>query len=403
MRDLQELERKHDYTALIGALKQRVRENRRVLADPYVKEWCGRRWRNLFISEAVRDRGALKAARRGMFPIPRDKRSPRQRIAERFLKAGEGVPREWELDLPGAQLDEVKNTTFVFCPGLLTGMLPVRAFASAFPAIEEKYGVRIIRADLHPARGCDANAEILSNTIERGAGRDAGGTPIAPGEASPPGDVCLICYSKGLPDALTLLAKHPEVRNRVRCVFSWAGAAGGSYAADEIYKEIETLGRSTTAEALARLPWAMFRGTTRRALRRLADSDIPGAIRDLTTARRAAFFAEYGGILDELNIPFFQLTGATSFWKVPLFQVRDFLKLRKYDRKNDMQLTQDQAKIRLPMAMDLAMLEGHHWDLSYGAFPLMMRIFSPNLSHPFPKEAAATAMFKLAAELGVVD
>ena len=197
MRDLQELERKHDYIALIRALKQRVQENQRVLADPYVKEWCGRRWRNLFISESVTDRAVLRAARRGLFSVWRDKRSPRQRIAERFLKGSEGVPREWELDLPEAQIGEVKNTTFVFCPGLLTGLLPVRAFEFAFPAIEEKYGVRIIRADLHPMRGCEANAETLLRTIERGVGRDAEGTSVAPEKATPPGDVCLICYSKG--------------------------------------------------------------------------------------------------------------------------------------------------------------------------------------------------------------
>ena len=170
-----------------------------------------------------------------------------------------------------------------------------------------------------------------------------------------------------------------------------------------MYKKIEALGLATTVDAVARLPRAMFRGSTRRALAGLADSDIDGAIRDLTTARQAAFFKEHGRTLDGLSIPFFQFIGATSVWKVPLFQIREFLKLQKYDPINDMQLTQDQARIPLPMATDLAMLNGHHWDLSYGAVPLPMRILSPNLSHPFPKEAAATAMFKFAAELGLVD
>ena len=137
--------------------------------------------------------------------------------------------------------------------------------------------------------------------------------------------------AKGLPDALTLLAEHPELRHRVRCVFSWAGAAGGSYAADEMYKKIEALGLATTVDAVARLPRAMFRGSTRRALAGLADSDIDGAIRDLTTARQAAFFKEHGRTLDGLSIPFFQFIGATSVWKVPLFQIREFLKLQKYD------------------------------------------------------------------------
>ena len=403
MRDLQEFERKRDYVALISALKQRVAEDRRVLTDPHVKEWCGRRWRNLFISEAARDRVALKAARKGLFRIRKDERPARQKIAERFIKRSGVALDEWELDLPEAQIGAVRNTTFIFCPGLLTGLLPVRAFESAFPAIEEEYGVRIIRADLHPLKGCDANAEILLKTVERGVGRDAEGASIAPEDTTPPGDVCLICYSKGLPDALTLLAAHPELRHRVRCVFSWAGAAGGSYIADDTYGKIKALGAATIGDAVARLPRAMFRGTALKGLARLADSDVDGAIRDLTTARRAAFFTEHAETLDGLDVPFFCLTGATGVWNVPLLQIREFLKLRRYDPNNDMQLTQDQARIPLPMATVLAMVNGHHWDLSYGAFPLPMRILFRNLSHPFPKEAAATAMIKVAAELGLVD
>lgn len=403
MRDLQELERKQDYVALIRALRQRVAEDRRVLTDPYVKEWCGRRWRDLFIREAAGDRAALKAARRGVPLICRDGRPPRRKIAERFVRGSEGPPRGWELDLPEAQIDGVRNTTFIFCPGLLTGLLPVRAFESAFPAMQNKYGLRIVRADLHPMKGCDANAEILLKTIERGVGLDAEGTPIAPEDATPPGDVCLICYSKGLPDALTLLAKRPELQDRVRCVFGWAGAAGGSYVADDAYKIVEALAPATTANVVDGLPRGMLRGTTRKALTDLAESDIKGAFGDLTTARRAVFLEEHGKDLDALGVPFFSLSGATSVWKVPLFQISGFLRLRKHDPDNDMQLTQSQAKIPLPMATHLAMLNGHHWDLSYGAFPLAMRILSPNLSHPFPKEAAATAMFKFAAELGLVD
>ena len=79
------------------------------------------------------------------------------------------------------------------------------------------------------------------------------------------------------------------------------------------------------------------------------------------------------------------------------------MSLNKYDSNNDMQLTQSQARLDNPMSTDLAMLHGHHWDISYSQFPKLMRLGSPNLDHPFPKEAAAVAIFKFATELGLID
>jgi hypothetical protein len=77
--------------------------------------------------------------------------------------------------------------------------------------------------------------------------------------------------------------------------------------------------------------------------------------------------------------------------------------LNKYDANNDMQVVQKHSKLSMPMATDLAMLHGHHWDVSYGPFPPRMRFGSPNLDHPFPKEAALSAMFRFAIELGLID
>lgn len=403
MRDLQALERAGDYTALIHTLKERLAGDPRILTDPYVKEWCGRRWRNLFVTEVGAARKAPDSAREGRDPRVRDSRPDRRKITRRFIKGSETILGEWQLDLPEAEIGRVNKATLIFCPGMLNGLLPVRAFHAAFMAIQQKYQIRIIRADLHPLRGCEDNAEILRDAIEHGTGLDAEGNRISAKDAQPPSDAWLICYSKGLPDALTMLAKYPEVRRRVRCVFSWAGAAGGSYIADETYEKLEALGHVTGVASDVRLPRALFRGTTKRAMARVTDADIPGTIRDITTTRRAKFLLEQGESLDRQSIPFFQITGATRLCKVPVFQILDYLKLRRHDPVNDMQLTQSQARIPLPMATDLGTLNGHHWDLSYGAFPLIMRLLSPNLGHTFPKEAAATAMFKFAAELGLIN
>ncbi len=49
------------------------------------------------------------------------------------------------------------------------------------------------------------------------------------------------------------------------------------------------------------------------------------------------------------------------------------------------------------------MLRAHHWNLSYAPFPKLMCFGSPHLDHPFPREAAATAMVLLVDELGLID
>jgi hypothetical protein len=107
--------------------------------------------------------------------------------------------------------------------------------------------------------------------------------------------------------------------------------------------------------------------------------------------------------LDDLNIPIINITAATTALEVPTFQMADCLNLTRYDGNNDMQVTQEQAKLKIPMAAHAAMLHGHHWDISYPPFPRAMRMTSPNLDHPFPRKAAIIAIFKLLAELGLID
>src|SRR5687767_6184615 len=85
VRELRALERRGDYDSLIAGLRERVGADRRVLASRWVKGWCGRRWRDLFLAEAAHDKRALKAAG-SRVPLRRDGRPVRQRLAERFLK-----------------------------------------------------------------------------------------------------------------------------------------------------------------------------------------------------------------------------------------------------------------------------------------------------------------------------
>ena len=59
---LQDLEAKGDHISLIKEIRNVIAEDRRAFEDRYIKWWCGRRWRNIFLSEAVHDEEALDAA-----------------------------------------------------------------------------------------------------------------------------------------------------------------------------------------------------------------------------------------------------------------------------------------------------------------------------------------------------
>lgn len=400
-KELKKAETAGDYLAVISGVQSLLSENKRAVTDPWVKSWMGKRWRNLFIQEMVKDEEAVKNSKKRGFG--KDKRPVQQKVAEQFLR-GEGLT-EWSLEMPEAQFKAIKNVTLVFCPGLLNGILPSLAFHTALPAIEKEFGWKMIRSDSHPFRGCQANEADLLAAINEGRGQYADASEIPAKKAKAPKDIFLIGYSKGGPDILSLLVHHPELAPRIRCIFGWAAAVGGSVLANDFYEGIkdmqavEDLPQTITRIAGMLMPNLKFGG----ALRRLEEYDIKGAMKDLTTHEREAFLQEHSKKIDALNIPMFNLTGATSALEVPYFQVAGYMQIAKYDANNDMQVTQSQAKFPFPMATDLSMLRGHHWDLSYEPFPKSQRMGSPNLEHRFPRRAAMITMFKFAAELGLID
>jgi hypothetical protein len=136
---------------------------------------------------------------------------------------------------------------------------------------------------------------------------------------------------------------------------------------------------------------------------RLDEYDVKGGIRDLTTTERERFLAEHADAIDALDIPIFNVVASCGALEVPYFQVQGALEINRRAGENDMQVSLDQARMTTPMATDLAVLHAHHWDISYGPFPVHLRLGSPNLDHPFPREAAVTAVFLLLAELGLIE
>jgi len=62
MKNLATLESRGEFPALIEGLRNLVEQDRRAVTQKWVKHWMARRWRNLFLSEAVKDPVALAAA-----------------------------------------------------------------------------------------------------------------------------------------------------------------------------------------------------------------------------------------------------------------------------------------------------------------------------------------------------
>lgn len=393
-----EINTSQQFSAALNKTLAKIQKGQRAFTDPEVKEFCAKRWRNIFLNEAVQDPIALKvASEKPLFG--KDNRQPKQKIYERFLR-NDG-PAEWNIEYPEARNPVLKNTTLLFCPGLLTGLLPVMAFQEAFPAIEKKYKVKILQSDSHPMRGCDENVQDIQNAVEKGIGLDANAKITTKGKA--PKDIFVITYSKGIADLLTALIKLPELKNRIRCIFNWAGAAGGSPLADNIYTSIKDADLSIVKNlaGILKVVNPMIRLDDK--VRRMDEYHVRNAVESITTNYRQQFLTNHLKEIDKMNIPIFNLTGSTTVTEVPYFQMQGVMELNKYDANNDMQVTQNGAKLITPMATDLAMLHGHHWDLSYSPFPRNMRFGSAHLDHPFPKEAAATAMIKFAFELGLID
>lgn len=151
-------------------------------------------------------------------------------------------------------------------------------------------------------------------------GLDASCAPIAADVAEPPGDIFLVGYSKGIPDALTLLVKRPDLAPRVKALFGWGGAFGGSYLADDIYESIKDLEipLGSVGDFLATViktvfPIVRLDGVSER----LDEYDVKGAIRDLTTPVREQFLADHAEEIDALDVPIFNLTAATTRSRFP--------------------------------------------------------------------------------------
>ncbi|MDX1959194.1 MAG: hypothetical protein SFU98_11515 [Leptospiraceae bacterium] len=403
MESLKKLEKSKNYPILISTIKEKVFKDKRILEDHYVKRWLGKRFRNIFIQEMTKDEKAIDVATQKKL-IGVDERSVKEKLATRFLK--EEGPDEWNLEMPEPSSVSVsKDLTLLFCPGLLSGLLPVMAFKEEFPIIEEEFGIRILQSDSHPVRSCDANSIDILNAIEKGKGLKSDATPVPKADELPTKDLIVLAYSKGMPDLLHTILKKPNIAKRIRCIVNWAGAPGGSYLANSLLGVLDgiQIGVSIPEEFGKVLHLLSPVIEIPEHIKRLAEYDIQGAVKDLNTHRRAEFLEEHSKFFRSLQIPVFNITGATTALEVPYYQLQGLLELNKYDANNDMQVIQRHSRFHSPLSVDLSVMHAHHWDMSYGQFPARLKFGSLNLDHPFPRLAALRAVLKFLGELGFLE
>jgi hypothetical protein len=398
-----------DYPEVIRLVREAMTADpQSALDDPVISAWLERRYRNIFVTEALADPNAVKNSQ-APFPIKLiDPRSDREKVARRMIS--NVTDEELTEQLPPAEPSGFANTTLVFAPGLLTGLLPNLAFESVWPKMINRFRVKIAISDSHPMRSCEANVADLENVIERGIGVSPLDSSFITAEDNPsaPGDVILMGYSKGAPDILTLLAKRPDLAPRIKAVIGWAGAVGGSYLANGIYDQIKDIPAFDTIQAMSGdIGKLMLRLAPiiqiNNINRRLDEYDIKNAILGLTTTYREGFLEENGPAIRELGIPMFNFTGATHLMEVPYYQRQGTLELLQYDKYNDMQLTQAQAHLPMPNAPLLSMFHANHWDLSYDTFPWYTTLGSTKLKEPFARESAMAAILLFMSEIGLMD
>jgi hypothetical protein len=441
--ELQKYEKKGDYVTLIRRLRELISEDIHILSHSWVKKWVGKRWRNFFIVEACKEKNAVKLASKrdklGFLKLDvHDERPHAQRISEYFFK---GFGKEdWvyadvpdtgfvELEgeeniiqpklkrhykkLPPPQIPaEFTKTDLVFCPGLFNGLLPVRAFEEVFPKMQEEFkGLVIYRVDSHPLRGCEENMVDFERLLTNGEGRDASGEMV--NHIKFKENMIAIGYSKGMPDLMTYMAHNPEKTQKIKAIFSYAGAIGGSYLADSIDNVVDSMVDEDKADQyfdklintmcpivdLDKLAEKFGSNYTRLDG---MESSPSSAINSLTTEYRAKFIRDNKEYFESEawnNIPIFTITGSVTPKDVPYFQESSTRTLEKYDVNNDMQLITEQAQFPCDMNIHLAYVNAHHWDLAFQPFP--KKFLSTKLKHPFPKLASANAMWLLCAELGL--
>lgn len=184
----------------------------------------------------------------------------------------------------------------------------------------------------------------------------------------------VFAYSKGLPDVMELLVRHPDTHPRIAAVVSYAGAFNGSLLADEL--------RGVYEEFVSNLPLDRCAAGTGAELEALRPSV------------RQAWWQAHQAELHATRVPFFSLVGAPLPDKVSPVLRLNHRSLATRDANNDSQLLADDAIV--PGGSLLGYVNADHWAM---AIPLSKQL--PALSALFRDDVPRSALVDAA--IAVVD
>eukprot|EP00124_Ichthyophonus_hoferi_P004067 Ihof_evm4s406 gene=Ihof_evmTU4s406 len=391
--ELKKLEALEDYDTIITELRNLVVVDRSILENAWVKGWVGKRYRNIFIREALTDSQAIRGAYLKTFSlytagvigaivavllayqhylnqwfivlfgvvvllrnldlvfellslVKIDNRCSAQIIAETYLRLT--GPDEWVYvtgsktvkPMPVPTWPEEVDMGVLFAPGLINGWLPVRELVTALPAVERRFpGCRVLRADTHPMRSCENNVQDIQNAVYKGIGRHPSTCDVTGEGYHFPEKFIAIGFSKGSPDLFTAFVNDPEISKRCKAMYTWAGACGGSHLADEAWEGGLKNFNQEICHQVDRVltmfdPYVNLR---RGIFHRIREINVSEGVGCLTDTYRQAYFKKHKNTFLAFDFPIFNITGSTEHEHLPWFQVDGCKKLNKWDGNNDMQ------------------------------------------------------------------
>ena len=221
----------------------------------------------------------------------------------------------------------------------------VRPFADAIEDLQAE-GYETVALRVSGRAGTEKNAAQLAREID-----------ALPRDGK---RLIVFAYSKGLPDVMELLVRHPGSGSRIAAVVSYAGAFNGSPLADELHWVYD--------EFIARLP---------------LDGCAAGTGLELEALRpsvRQAWWQAHQVQLRAARVPFFSLVGAPRPDRVSPVLRLNHTSLAKRDVNNDGQLLAVDAVV--PGSALLGFVNADHWAMAIplsNQLPALAALFRDDL------------------------
>ncbi len=262
------------------------------------------------------------------------------------------LPGEGPGHPPGAALDLRSRYRVALVPGLFAECL--EGFLRPFADVErdlQRAGFTVHYLHVFGRGSIAENAERLAHEL-RALGGDA--RPLV-----------VFAHSKGLPDILEFVVRHPEGARPIAAIVGVAGAANGSPLAEELY--------AMYRDWIARLPLPGCRAGTGDELR------------DLQRDVRVAWWQRYRSAV---TIPVFSIVAAPHEDHVSPFLRAPYRKLAHVDPRNDGQLLWDDQIV--PGGYLLGYVDADHWRIVMPPRPAV-----PIVSDTVPRAALVTGALEV--------